>query len=72
MSDPRLYQRAFGAYPSHAQMDQFDVELAGETPETSDDDHAEMVATWISESVECEECRGDGCETCDSLGRIAL
>lgn len=32
MSDPRLYQRAFGAYPSHTQKDALDDELNG-TPE---------------------------------------
>ena len=25
--DPRIYQRAFGAYPSHTQKDQFDDEM---------------------------------------------
>lgn len=36
MSDPRIYQRAFGAYPSHTQMDALDNELNGSEEERAE------------------------------------
>lgn len=37
-----------------------------------DEEHAEMVATWVAESIQCDECAGEGCAACGDLGRIAL
>ena len=36
-----------------------------------EDDHVEMVVNWLAESVECEDCYGEGCKECDGHGRIA-
>jgi hypothetical protein len=58
MSDPRLYQRAFGAYPAWSQMDAYDAEMNGETPETLEeyDEIEEQVANSELCSVDGKPC----------------